>query len=152
MIIFGFLASITVFAAQVQVLHEIWPIVVSNASGFDVDAAKKYDTNQTGGLRFLRGAIDKFCFTVIYAIIVYMLGMSSFKLIDLIPNHILRWMGASVSTFAEQSGDPAQNLVRNSFMGANMVSSPISNAMSGAQGAAKHGASAVGELFGRSRS
>ncbi len=150
LIVFGFLASITIFAAQVRVLHEIWPLVVSNASGFDVNASlTKYDVNQTGGMRFLRGAIDKFFYTVIYAIMVYMLGMASFKLIDLIPNHILRWMGASVSTFGDQSGDPAENLVRNSFIGANMVSSPIGQALSGVKGAAEHGGQAIMELAGR---
>ncbi len=151
LVVFGFIASITIFAAQVQVLHEIWPLIVSNVTGFDVESAKALkDQNQTGGGRFLRGAIDKLFFTVIYAIVVYMLAMSSFKMIDLIPNHVLRWMGASVSTFGDQSGDPAENLVRNSFMGSNMVSNPLKGAMGSARGAAKEGGAAMGELFGRS--
>ena len=148
LILFGFLASITIFSAQVQILHEIWPLVVSNSSGFDVDAATSgvYDPHQTGGISFLRGAIDKFFFTVIYAIVVYMLGMSAFKMIDLVPNHILRWIGANISSFGDQSGDPAENLVRNSTIGANMVTGPMGGAISNLKGAASSGGKALGEL------
>ena len=129
LIVFGFLASITIFGAQVQVLHEIWAVVTSNVSGFDEKASTKIaNPDEMGALRYLRSAVDKFFFTVIYAIIVYMLGMSAFKMIDLVPNHILRWMGASVSTFGDQAGDPAENLVRNAFIGGNMVSSPLGQA------------------------
>ena len=144
LIIFGFLASITIFAAQVQVLHEIWGLVVTNASGFDADAAASGAGFMTGSLNYARSAIDELFFTVIYAIIVYMIGMASFKMIDLIPNHILRWMGANVSTFGDQNGDPAENLVRNSYMGANMLGGS-------AQGAMQQGISGMNSTAGAIR-
>lgn len=155
LIVFGYLASITIFAAQVQILHEIWPLVVSNVSGFDSDAgfgnngSPQHNIDGTGGWRFLRSAVDQFFFTVIYAIVVYMLAMSSFKMIDLVPNHILRWIGANVSTFGDQSGDPAQNLVRNSYIGANMVSGQVQGAIGGLRGAASSGGKAIAEIAGR---
>lgn len=149
LIIFGFLASIVIFGAQAQVLHEIWPLVVSNAVGFD-EANTAADANATGGLRYLRSAVDNLFFTIIYAIIVYMLGMASFKMIDLVPNHILRWMGASVSTFGDQSGDPAQNLVRNSFMGSSMLSGPAQQVMQGGGQAMSSAGKGIGSLFSRS--
>jgi len=151
MIVFGFLGSITVFSAQTQILHEIWPLIVSNAAGFDMEAAAAYDPNQSGGMSYFRGAVDKFFFTVIYAIVVYMLGLSAFKMIDLVPNHILRWMGASISTFGDQSGDPAQNLIRNSSIGAGMVTGPLKGAMGSLKEGAGHGGKALGELFGPER-
>lgn len=148
LIIFGFLASIVIFAAQAQILHEIWPLVVSNAVGFD-EGNTAGNANATGGIRYLRGAVDNLFFTVIYAIIVYMLGMASFKMIDMVPNHILRWMGASVSTFGDQSGDPAQNLVRNSFIGSNMISGPAQQALQGGGQVLSQGGKAIGSLAGR---
>jgi len=46
-----------------------------------------------------------------------MLGMSSFKLVDTMPNNILRWMGQSVATFGDQREDPAANIVSRASMG-----------------------------------
>lgn len=149
LIIFGFIASITIFGAQVRILHEIWWLVVSSVSGFEHDAAAAVPANATGSIQFLRSAVDEFFYTVMYAIICYMMAMGSFKLIDQIPNHLLRWMGASVSTFGNDQ-DPAENLVRNAFIGTNMISSPLRQAAGGMKQAASSGTEAVGELFGRS--
>ena len=149
LIVFGLLASIAIFAAQVQVLHEIWPLIVSNAAGYDMapaTAATGYNVNQTGGVSFFRGAIDRFFFTVIYTIVVYMLGLSAFKMIDLVPNYILRWMGASISTFGDQAGDPAQNLVRNSFVGTQQITGQIGGAIGNLKQAAGESKQAIGEL------
>lgn len=122
LIIFGLIAALQIFAAQVYVLHDIWDVVLANITGFNQEAA----TNDPGLLEFLRSEVDAFFYTVIYAIIVYMLAMAAFKLIDLIPNHILRWMGASVSTFGEQAEDPAQNLVRNTLFGTQHIGGSLS--------------------------
>ena len=59
----------------------------------------------------MRGPIDQFFYTVIYAIIVYMMALASFKMVDLLPNQILRWAGVGVKTFGDFSGDPAGNLI-----------------------------------------
>lgn len=119
LIIFGFLASILIFAAMVQVLNEIFDLVVGNLGGFDMNE----EINDTGGTgisyqNFFRSAIDEFFFTLIYAIVVYMMGQSSFKLIDQIPNNILRWMNQNVATFNDQREDPAQGLVGTAQIGA----------------------------------
>ena len=42
-------------------------------------------------------------------------------------------MGASVSTFGEQSGDAAQNLVRNTYMGAQTAGSRLGQGLGGMQ-------------------
>lgn len=119
LIIFGFLASILIFAAMVQVLNDIFDLVVGNLAGFD----SHEEVNDTGGtgityMNFYRSAIDEFFFTLMYAVIVYMMGQSSFKLIDQIPNNILRWMNQNVSTFNDQRQDPAQGLVSTAHIGA----------------------------------
>jgi len=114
LIVFGMLASISTYSALVSVLNNIFSIVVENTAGYDVQSeiAAPRDT-----LNYMRAEIDEFFFTVIYTIIVYMLGMSSFKLVDTMPNNILRWMGQSVATFGDQREDPAQNLVSRASIG-----------------------------------
>lgn len=131
LIIFGLLAAIAIFAAQVRVLHEIFPLVISNLTGFD---KSNLPASGTGSIEYLRGQVDQLFHTVVYAIIVYMLGVANFKLVDLIPNFILRWMNAGVSTFGEKTQDPAGSMVRNMFYGAQMVVGQTSGAMMGLLG------------------
>ena len=147
MIVFGLLGSIVIFAGQVFLLHEIWKLVVSNISGFDYAAAASAGAGATGSIEFARDIIDNFFYTVAYAIIVYMLAMSSFKLIDLVPDHILRWMGASVSTFGEKSGDPAENLVRNVAIGEQVATHAIGDAVGGAKGAIGQASAGLGKII-----
>jgi conjugal transfer/type IV secretion protein DotA/TraY len=114
LIVFGMLAGISIFGAQVKVLNEIWSIVTENAGGFDKEAAQAAAAGgDTLSMKYLRGIADQFFYTIIYAIICYMLALSSFKLVDLIPNNIMRWMGHNVTTFGDENIDPAENLVRN---------------------------------------
>jgi len=115
LIVFGFLGGIIVFAAMVQMLNEIFDLVTANLTGFnpgsDSEGAEEVD------MEFFRGPLDEFMFTVIYAVIVYLMAMSSFKMIDTIPNQILRWMGQNVSAFNEQRDDPAQGLMGTAWIG-----------------------------------
>ncbi len=99
LIIFGFLASISIFAAMASVLHEVFEVAVANLTGAG-----------TGG--GANSSIDKFFYTVMYTVIMYIMALSSFKLIDLIPNQLMRWMGTSVSTFSDMNSDPAGNLTQ----------------------------------------
>jgi hypothetical protein len=135
LIIFGLVAALQIFAAQVFVLHNIWEMVLWNVGGF-----READANAVNPLSFqyLKGQVDSFFYTVIYAIIVYMLGMAAFKLIDLIPNHILRWIGSTVPTFGEQAGDPAENLVRNTMLGSRLVGGSVSGGMKSLGAATKN--------------
>ncbi len=147
LIIFGMLGGIAIFTAQASILNETWSLVTSNVTGFDVAGAPAGDV--TGAVAYLRNAIDKLFFTVMYAIIVYMLAMASFKMVDLVPNFILRWMGAGVQSFGEQSGDPAEHLVRNTFIGTNQITNQLKGALTqGASGVQKIGQSAAGAAKG----
>lgn len=131
LIVFGLIAAIMIYAAQVRVLHEIWPLIVSNLAGFDKDSMPAAGT---GSIEYLRNEVDMLFHTVLYAIIVYMLGVANFKLVDLIPNFILRWMNAGVSTFGEKTQDPAGSVVRNMFYGSQMVVGQTSGAFMGLLG------------------
>ncbi len=63
-----------------------------------------------------------------------MIGLSCFKLVDAIPNHILRWMGATVSTFHEQAGDPAGEMTGKAFRSGQMANAQIMGFMARARG------------------
>lgn len=108
--IFGLIGGISIFAAQVQVLNSIFELVVSNVTGFDRQAATALTTG-VGAFSFVRGGIDQLFYTVIYVIIVYMMGTASFKLVYLIPNNMLRWMGSNVDSFGEIAKDAPEHLV-----------------------------------------
>lgn len=113
LVIFGFLASVTTFSAIISVLNDIFTLVTDNLTGFDVAAA---DAGWTD-IDTYRGTIDEFFYTIVYAIIVYLTGMASFKLIDQIPNSILRWMGQSIQTFNDAREDPAEKMVSTATIG-----------------------------------
>ena len=111
--VFGLIAAITIFTAQVRVLNFIWDLVVSNITGYDADPV----VNVLNLATVPRGVVDQFFFTIIYTIIVYMLATASFKLIDKLPDNILRWMGAGVSSFGDINEDPTQSLTRYAALG-----------------------------------
>ena len=127
LIVFGLLASISTFAALVSVLNSVYPQVTANIAGYDIE--KELSGTSFSTIQYMRGKVDQFFFTVIYGVIVYMMGMSSFKLIDLIPNNILRWMGSSVATFNDQREDPAANLASKASLGAQQSLSRIGSGL-----------------------
>ena len=134
LIVFGLLASISTYSALVSVLNAIFSLVTENVGGYDL--ASELAGPATNTISFKRSSIDEFFYTVIYAILVYMLGMASFKLIDMIPNNILRWMGQSVATFGDQREDPAQGLVSKTSAGSQQVLSKVGGGLQGIVGAA----------------
>ncbi len=121
LMLFGILASISIFSALVSVLHQIFDLVIDNLTGFDYREA----VAGGGTLENLRSGIDSFFYTIVYTIIVYLMAMSSFKLIDLIPNNILRWMGQSVGTFNDSREDAAAAMVGKATIGAQQTSGAL---------------------------
>jgi conjugal transfer/type IV secretion protein DotA/TraY len=119
LILTGLLASITIFSAMVRVLNEVFDLVVSNVSGFDMEA-ENAGVGPTK-LAYYRQPIDKFFFSILYVIMVYMMATGFFKMIDQVPNNILRWMGVSVSTFSEAAGDPASELTGKVYQGGTLA-------------------------------
>ncbi|MAZ76221.1 MAG: hypothetical protein CMH31_02850, partial [Micavibrio sp.] len=136
LIVFGLLAAVSIFAAMIKVLNEIFSLATSNLAGFEGGTASGCGGSGTGGTapvgsaEWVRGPIDEFFFTVMYAILVYMIGMSTFKLIDMIPNNILRWMGTGVNTYNDQSGETAEGLMQKVSVGGSMISGQVQGALS----------------------
>ncbi|MBI1301667.1 MAG: DotA/TraY family protein [Alphaproteobacteria bacterium] len=134
LIVFGLLASITIFSALVDVLHSVYPILTQNAGGFDWDAELNAGIGSKM-FQFFRSRVDQFFFTVMYAILVYLIGTASFKLVDTIPNNILRWMGISVATFGDQAEDPTAGLVGKASMGSQQATSKLGGGLQAISGA-----------------
>lgn len=109
LIVFGLLASITAFSATVSVLNQTWDLVVSNVSGFDT-TAELQKTASSSYVGYMRGSLDQFFYLLLYTLIVYLMATASFKLIDQIPNDMLRWIGSSASPFGTRREDDAQSL------------------------------------------
>ncbi|MBL4803637.1 MAG: DotA/TraY family protein [Alphaproteobacteria bacterium] len=135
LIIFGMLASISIFSALVSVLHQVFDLVVANTGGFDSTLEIAGPAGTLPKVNAWRSAVDEFFFTVIYTIIVYLMGLSSFKLVDLIPNNILRWMGQSVATFGDQREDSGQSLVSTSTVGAQQTLGSLDRGLKSIAGA-----------------
>lgn len=149
LIVFGLLAAVSVFGAMVKVLNEIYSIAVSNLAGHEgsgvtgcVGMGNSLSSAPMGSAEWMRGPVDEFFFTIMYAILVYMIGMSTFKLIDRIPNDIMRWTGHAVQTFDDFNGETAEGLMQKVAVGGSLISGQVQGALG--QGAQAIGAGAQG--------
>ena len=113
LVVFGLLASTIIFTAQVRVLNFIWDVVVSNVTGYNPNPV----ITMPFQISVPHNAIDQFFYTIVYTIIVYMLATASFKLIDKVPDNMLRWMGAGVSSFGDINQDPTDSLTKYAAIG-----------------------------------
>lgn len=120
LILVGLIASIVIFGALVQMLNAIFDLMVENIGG--VNRANPNPAT----IGFYRGPIDELFYSIMYAVIVYMMGLSCFKLVDQVPNNILRWMGVSVSTFQDSAGDQVGGMTQGIYQKGNMTVGQIS--------------------------
>jgi conjugal transfer/type IV secretion protein DotA/TraY len=131
-IIVSFLGGIIIFTAMVKVLNEIFYLVLTNLTGHismegTTDCFAPPGSNiGPSESEFKRGPIDEFFYTVIYTIVVYMIALPCFKLVDDIPDNIMRWLGAGISSFGSQDGDPARGLMTNVAGGAALIGGQMS--------------------------
>lgn len=149
--VFGLIAGMVIFTAMARVLNDLFPLVVENLTGFDPipDGMVLMDINAVGAIPnavHKHNIIDEFFFTIVYTILIYMIATSSFKLIDQIPGNILRWIGASVQSFSDQAGDPAQGMVQYAAINASQISGQVVDVAHQGSGVAGRGA---GSLFSR---
>ncbi len=146
LIIFGFIFSIGLFSALVNELHRSYHLLTLVATGYDLEAtlfasdgagANVAQTLPNGSgqqrIDMMRGPVDELFYTIMYTIIVYMIAISCFKLVDQIPNNILRWMGMTVSTFHESIGDPATELTGKLYRGTQTTNAQLIQMIEGAQ-------------------
>ncbi|MDH5722591.1 MAG: DotA/TraY family protein, partial [Alphaproteobacteria bacterium] len=116
LIVFGFIASIILFSSLVDVLHDLFDILMFTIGGGTIDSSISV-SSVVHNVSLLKGPLDELMYTVVYVMLVYAIGVSCFKMIDSVPNNIIRWMGATVATFQENAGDPVQDLSGTMFRG-----------------------------------
>jgi conjugal transfer/type IV secretion protein DotA/TraY len=145
LIVFGLIAALSIFGALVTVLNDTWSIVTTNLTGFDHDA-----NPATWDVDGVRSRIDQLFFSIFYVIVIYVMAQSSFKLIDLIPNQILRWMGSSTSSFGDMAQDPLDTLTRTAAIsGSQMVPQATGAASKAASGLGSAGGAAFKGAIGK---
>jgi conjugal transfer/type IV secretion protein DotA/TraY len=127
--VIGLIGGLTIFGAQAMILDEIWDLVVGNVTGFDHEAAASVTGTGVGSttgaalgsLIGARGTVDQFMYTIIFAIVIYMMGLSSFKMADMVPDNILRWMHAGVQSFGQFDPNPAEGAMGHISTGLGML-------------------------------
>jgi hypothetical protein len=138
-ILLGFLGGIVIFTAMVRVLNEIFYLVLANLSGHAVTSTTTGCFQPPGAAagtgpnvqEYKRGSIDEFFYTVIYTIVVYMIALPCFKLVDDIPDRVIRWFGSGIETFGSKDGDPAEGLMRNVAAGAAVMGNGLQDSRLG---------------------
>lgn len=98
LIIFGLIASSLIFFAAIFALQILFTPLI--------------EVTREDGLY----GLEIMLFTVIFAYMAYMIGLSCFKLVDTIPNQILRWIGSSAGTFNDQREDSIHG-AQSAFLG-----------------------------------
>jgi conjugal transfer/type IV secretion protein DotA/TraY len=98
------IGALIIFTAQVRVLNMIWGLVVGNLTGHEGSPA------MLGIIDMPRDVVDQFFYTVLYAAIVYMMATASFKLIDKIPDSMMRFIGSSATSFNDTNPDEGDQL------------------------------------------
>jgi conjugal transfer/type IV secretion protein DotA/TraY len=112
--VFGLLAAMAIFTAQVRILNITWQLVTENSGGYSNNARIPV---AVGIVELKRSIVDQFFFTITYAIVVYMMATAAFKLVDTIPDNILRWIGSGASSFGDINQDQTGELTRYAALG-----------------------------------
>lgn len=82
-----------------------------------------------------------------YIIIIYMMATASFKLINVIPNKMMRFL-QPVPSFQDFGGDPAENLSRNMAYAGSEITG---KAIQGLEGVVKGAGESVGKAIEKGR-
>jgi conjugal transfer/type IV secretion protein DotA/TraY len=139
-IVFGLIGSMAIFAAMATMLNLVFDLVVVNITGaLPTDPASGSTIGAGTVENFRRGVIDQFFFTIMYAVLLYMMATASFKMIDNVPNGIMRWMSPGVSTFNDNKSDPTANLAAYASMATTQFAQPIMQNATNAVGGAARG-------------
>lgn len=121
--LFGLMASIATFMALTVGLDTVFDLAVVNVGGFDMTTIASGAVDPFANSA--RNAMDILFYTVVYAILVYMIATSSFKLIDILPNAVMRWGGTNTASFNDQT-DPIGQVERNLVYKADAMGREIS--------------------------
>ncbi len=141
--VIALIAATVIFTAQARILNSIWDLVLSTSVG--------YEANPTIVLSdFIepipRSTVDEFFYTLVYTFVLYMMATSAFKLINQIPDNLLRWAGAGVSAFGDiNNQDPLAGLQRYAAIGGMTIGRQAVGALTSASGGMGQAAGQLGK-------
>ncbi len=122
--VFGLIGGMACFGALTVALNNLFDLVVSNSTGATPGSAQtELTVDEIAAIR--AGTIDQFFYTVMYAILVYMMATASFKMIDTIPKAFMRWINTGITTFNDNKGDPTSDLTTYAAVGGARASSQV---------------------------
>lgn len=87
--------------------------------------------------------LETMLFTVIFAYIAYTLGISTFKMVDTVPNQILRWIGSGAQTFGDNRED-AVGSSQAAFLGGAVIGQNLAGNIGGIGSGLGRGIGAAG--------
>jgi hypothetical protein len=119
LIVFGLIASYTIFNAGAYFLNTMFGT-----------AAQITQNGELSPLSFI-------AYLLIYAVICYNLGMVCFKMIDTIPEQVMRWLGQNVQNFKDGKQDPIGHVSGITQAAGTYMLIQAGNQVSGGIGAAK---------------
>jgi len=127
LILFGLISSIVLFSTMVDILNDVFELVAYNMLGFQY--LKEAGDLSAAEMNFYRAPIDEFFLSIIYTVLVYLIGTSNFKMIDLIPNQIMRWSGFGKKSFAELgagASGTAEQAMSSTYRGGKIMTNQLS--------------------------
>ena len=104
--VFSLVAAMSTFAATAYVLNIVWGMLTNNLIGYD--PVTQGGSLDMGDVSSYRPRVDQFFFMLMYVILIYMVATNSFKLIDLIPDEIMKCL-SETTTFGK--GDNSDEYV-----------------------------------------
>jgi len=112
LIVVGMVGGALIFSASIYMLQHLFQDVILVSTG-----------GSATGLEIL-------IYALIFAYLCYTAGITSFKLVDAVPNQILRWIGSGVSTFSDGREDPIGGNVQMAMAAGSIVSGQAVGALS----------------------
>lgn len=117
-ILFALLASFVVFNAGAVFLNTIFGETVQIIT----------ESTSSSGIK----PIQFIGYLIVYAIIVYNLGLVSFKMIDQIPSQTMRWMGVSNPSYQDGKPDPIGSVAQVAMTTGTFIGSSVAGSVSDA--------------------
>jgi hypothetical protein len=94
--VFSLVGAFALFSGLVIGLNSIFLLVSQNLMGSEAPSIGM----GAMAIEFSRSMLDQFFLSIFYIAIVYTIGTGCFKLIDILPDNIMRWSGAGVQSMA----------------------------------------------------
>jgi conjugal transfer/type IV secretion protein DotA/TraY len=95
--VFSLVGAFALFSGLVSGLNSIFLMASANVMG---SAAPTATGMSAMAIELTRGMMDQFFLSIFYIALVYTIGTGCFKLIDILPDNIMRWSGSGAQSMA----------------------------------------------------